>query len=368
MAVLKPISIATGLALLGATAHLTISKTTGYFDPSGYLDSHALLIVAIAAGVGVSSLALGGAWGERRFILALAFGVAMLFCEGFGLLQTCDRITAERERNQAPAREANAAHAKAKARVTAAELALQNSSTTRRLDAAIAQKAAADKATLEKSSEKGCVTNCRALLEQQVRSAIDELSAARSELDAKRARIEQDLDAARKTLAVTPAPASGTPLADRLGVDPTKLDMTMAALGSLGANGLAACLLAFGAHRRLHAPRIVAKAEVLEPAPATPKQKWRSPKRTKVIEAPKVDNPRQHAAQFGLECLRPDPNGETTPRSLHQRYVTWCSDSGLPTLPAPQIAQEMKALLIEAGMKFEQRDKTAVVRGITIAT
>ncbi len=44
-----------------------------------------------------------------------------------------------------------------------------------------------------------------------------------------------------------PEPASPTPFADRTGIAPWALDLLMAALLSIGANGLAATLVAFGA-------------------------------------------------------------------------------------------------------------------------
>lgn len=56
------------------------------------------------------------------------------------------------------------------------------------------------------------------------------------------------IEAAKAEVASNPLPASATPLADRLGWAPWVLDLIMAGLLSVGANGLAAALVAFGAH------------------------------------------------------------------------------------------------------------------------
>ena len=53
-----------GIALLGATAHVTIMST------GGYNSSHAVLTIAIAAGVGVAALCIGAAWSGNRKAVA----------------------------------------------------------------------------------------------------------------------------------------------------------------------------------------------------------------------------------------------------------------------------------------------------------
>src|SRR5690349_1840629 len=122
--VLKIVAAIVGVGILVATAHLTISKT------SGYRDAHAALVLAIAAGVGIGSLSLGHAWSDRRWLLAILLGGAMISGELFGLLQTGDRITAEREARQAPAREKMEAHVKAAKRVDELRAALAALPTT----------------------------------------------------------------------------------------------------------------------------------------------------------------------------------------------------------------------------------------------
>lgn len=372
MAFEKLLSTVVGAALLFATAHVTITNTTGYYDPNAFmhLHAHALLVLMLAAASGVGAVIVGHAWAEGRRRLALCTLIAMIAGECFGLLQTGDRITAEREKSQAPARAQLGLHEKAKARLSLAEAALQNIPTTSpRLVAALAQKAASDQAALEKADIKTCVANCRALLEQQVASASTEVEAARLELEQARGKAEAERTAANADLEAHPLPASGSPLADRLGVNPAKLDMLVAALGALGANGLAVCLLAFGAHspKRNEPITPIATIEPAEMVVRTAKpRRAASSGNIKVLTGPMVDDPRTHVAQFKRQCLRLDPDGETTSRNLLQRYLTWCEEQGLPRLPVSDIAREMGSLLVEAGMKFEQRNNTAVVRGVTI--
>ncbi len=53
---------------------------------------------------------------------------------------------------------------------------------------------------------------------------------------------------AKAEVEANPLPASATPLADRLGLPAWALDLIMAGLLSVGANGLAGTLIAYGAH------------------------------------------------------------------------------------------------------------------------
>ena len=132
------------------------------------------------------------------------------------------------------------------------------------LDAALTAKTSTDLAVLEKSAAKSCAANCRALLEQQVSAAAAGVAAARMQLQSSRESAMSELAAAREAVAALPAPASGTALADRLGIDAWIIDLAAAVLGSIGANGLAACLLAFGSHMHLASP---ATGEIVNPRP-----------------------------------------------------------------------------------------------------
>lgn len=320
---------AVGATLLAATAHVTITQTTGYAD------AHAALILAIAGGVGVGAWSLGHCWNEGRYFLATVTLLAMLSGELFGLVQTGDRIAAHREKQQAPLRTQLAAHTAALDRVAAAGAELEAfPNTTPRLNAAIDKKNAADAAVLAKSAERGCASNCRALLEQQVETAQTEVDAARAAMQRDRARLERELEAARHALADTPAPkASGTPLADRLGLPAATLDLITAGLGAVGANGLAACLIAFAAHRRRGghaAPRIAAK----------------------------------EADDFAKAMFQPAPNGRVLLRDVRAAYHSWCAQEKREPLPDVEIAAALNALFSKCGLYREGNGSKAQIAGI----
>lgn len=356
----RVLTIAVGAGLLFATAHLTITKTTGYQD------AHAVLVLALAVGVLAGACVIGTAWSDGRWVLAILTAVALLSGELFGLAQTGDRIVAERERTQAPARSLVQTHDKAAARVETASAKLASlPAISPRLTAAIAQKEAADSATLSKSSEKGCATNCRALLEQQVNAAEVELSAARAELRSERAKAERELSDAQIALEAAPLPPSGTPLADRLGMEPAKLDMIVASLGALGANGLAACLIAFGAHRREETTAPV----TVEQAAAEPKRKARGKQTAPValLASPQRD-PRQHTAEFSVKCLKPLSDASLPLARLHARYRSWCQESDRPRLAPADFARELGALFTEHGIPVELIEGGQLVaRGVALA-
>ena len=90
-----------GVALLCATAHVTIEQTGGYGTP------HALLTMAIAYGIGIGALCIGVAWSGRRKALAGWLVAAILAGEAFELLSVAKKVivvdAAAREADQAQA-------------------------------------------------------------------------------------------------------------------------------------------------------------------------------------------------------------------------------------------------------------------------
>jgi len=330
--ILRALCIAVAIALLAAAAHATIVATDGYGSP------HSFMVLGVAAGIAVGAIAIGHAISERRIALAVCIGIALACGEAFGLLSTGERLVAQREAAQAPARAAEEAIAKAQQRLDAAAAALDRLPTTSpRLEAALAAKAAADSAATTKAAERGCAANCRVLLEQQVTAAAAEVAAARDELANQRAAAEAEIAAARLTLAAIPRLASGTPLADRLGVAPWILDLIGATLASLAVNGLAVTLMAFGAHT----PR----REPLQPQAVTPPATV-----VEMVVEERQASPAEHAARFGVECLEP-AKGSVALREVYATYLAWCSDRGVEPLPAPQIGAQLSAMFAAAGLQ-----------------
>lgn len=219
----RSLALVAGVGLLGAAAHAVIAISGGYADP------HALMIVAATVAVISGSIAIAHAsWKWTAVIL-----LGLLCGELYALTQTAERIIAHRASVEAPARAA------AETRKTALE----------RVAKAEAAKAQADTAAIEKAAEKACAKNCRALLET-------------AKTDAK-----VELDAARAAVEALPPATEAAPLAARLGIDGATLDLAVAILGSLAANGLGGCLIAFGAHApaTVRNSRRVAVAETVAP-------------------------------------------------------------------------------------------------------
>lgn len=269
--ILRGVAFFAGMFLLGATAHVTISATGGYWQPV------AVLTMAIALGVGVGAIAIGRAWNEQRKANAIWLLVAILAGEAFGFLMTAERLVVGREASQAPLRAAQGEIARARDRVTSIERALQSIPTTsNRLGAAEADKARADKAVTDQSALPGCRENCRKLLEAQVEQAQAEVVSARGELDQDKVRLQRHLQEANADLRRMAPPPSASPLADRLGLPSWAIDLFSSALGSLAANGLGCGLIAFAVHRR----KEETKRAVPPPIPAPEPLRATAPPRT----------------------------------------------------------------------------------------
>jgi hypothetical protein len=258
-----------GAAILFTTAHVTVLATGGYGS------SHAYITLAVAAGVAVASILVGRAWGEGRRTLAVGLAIAIAAGEVYALIGTAERLAASREASQAPLRQAVEARQKLDAKVAKAEAALAAlPETSARFREAMQGKLAADTAVVTKSAERGCAANCRLLLQAQADQNQQEVEAARRDMAEHRIRLEQAVTDAKGELAAFKAPPSPSPLADRIGWPAWVLDLVMAGLGSLSANGLACLMMVFGSHRRsaeataFKAPETapeIAQAIVLEP-------------------------------------------------------------------------------------------------------
>lgn len=355
--ILRALAVIIGAGVLAATAHVTISHTGGYGTPQ------AMLTLAISAGVGIGALAIGACWTDRRRVLAIGILGAMICGELFGLAMTAERLIAQREDAQAPIRKANGERTAIAADIGKLESALSASATSPRLSEALAAQAKIAATIAEKAAERTCIANCRALLDRQADDARTEVERARSDIAATRAKIETQLATARARLSGMSPATSGTPLADRLGVPAWLLDLAIAALGALGANGLAATLLAFGAHRR--------KADRRETIQTReePRKRYSAPRVIDAEPAPRrlpVGDVTQHAARFGVERLAPSRGGRVALADLHNTYRAWCQDIGSEVLPPAQIGPALASLFAGVGITIEDRDGERYAVGIAI--
>ena len=232
-----------GVAIIGCVVHASIMAS------GGYAAAAAPLMLALGCGLGIGSIAVGIAWSDRRMVGAAGLIVALVAGEALCAHPHGRTHRSYREAQQAPLKADELARTKATQRIMGAEDTIANAAKdTPRLIRALATKKAVDEAVVEKSAEKGCASNCRVLLEQQVAAASTELENARREATAALVVAKQDLADARQALAGLPTRGSASPLADRLGIAGWELDLAAAALASLAANGLAAMLIAFGVH------------------------------------------------------------------------------------------------------------------------
>ena len=202
------LSIGTGDAILAASASAVIAIT-------GQTGSHATLTWSLAGGLFVGAIIVAAAWGERRRALAVALAAALAFGELGNIGLSIESIIIRREADGKATRQAAAAHKHAVGELVKAEEAV----------------AAANRASVAKSAERDCRENCRKLLEAQIEIA------------------KADLGRARQLFTSNPPPsASDTALADRVGLPGWLVDVVLAVLLAIGANAVAALLVAYGAH------------------------------------------------------------------------------------------------------------------------
>jgi hypothetical protein len=376
--ILRGVAIAVGLGLLAATAHIAIVQSGGYGSP------HSFIVLAVAAGVGVGALTISVAWNEHRRGLAFAILVALLCGEAWGLIATGERIVISREQLQAPLRERADQHRAAAASLTLAQSAKILSADRSRLHLAQQRKQTSDDAARSAATDKNCRDNCRLLLQAAVDAALAEVNNARAEIaeleNTQAIELSKRVQAATIALANAPMPTSPAPLADRLGLSGWALDLVTATLGSIAANGLAACLLAFGVHKRqtqaiLGSPSpvvtaLVPKLEPADPIAETPPRSKTEPMQPQPVlsaPTPKVRQPkpqvieRNHAARFAVEALKADPNGSIHFTELFATYKAWCASTGQQMLPEHTVGRELAMLFLSTGLTVKDGNLVGVV-------
>jgi hypothetical protein len=243
MIVFKLLAIVVGAVLAATSAYALVAYMGGIETVA------AKTVAAMALGVVAGSIAIGTIASRGVAVIIL---LAMLSGEAYSFAGTAERIMAARAAQQAPLRDAAARHAAAVEALQAAKTAKPTPASRERLEAAVRAQASAVEAVRAQANTMGCKANCAALLQGAVDTATRELGAARDEVAAHDAtetkRIVADVEAAQAELDRAPLPPSVSPFADKLGVEPSTLDLIMAALLSLGLNGMAAALIGTGAH------------------------------------------------------------------------------------------------------------------------
>lgn len=204
----RGLAMIVGASILAASSYAVIVK--------GNLDfAHALLICAMAAGLFAGAISVGAVLVQKRYTLACVLIGALVCGELFAVVTSGERIVAERAADQSKVEVLKAAHVYAR-------------------DELVKAQASHNEAVREKMRQAalpGCKDRCVALLDSTAAAAKADLSFALQ-------RYESNPD----------PKISGSPLADRLGVPAWSVDLAIAALLSIGANCLAACLIGFASH------------------------------------------------------------------------------------------------------------------------
>lgn len=351
----RTVFVLVGCGIIGATAYVTVMSNGGFDVPQ------AKLTIAIACGVAVASIAFGLAIARRQWGFVVTFTVVLLAGEAAGMIATGERVLVGRDAAAEPIRIASIKREQAQRRLNDA-LAVRIS-TTPRLDAAQKAKQAADAAVAREASAKTCLRNCRELLNKAVDDAAGEVAAARADMENQQRAALREVQAAKAALDELPAPKSETLLADKIHMNGATLDLILAALISLGANGLGATLLAFGVHsghRHENRPakewpsavETTARPLVSVPAVANVASNDRLP--ALVLPA----TPDQHVAGFGLATMKPAKRGRIAFNDLPAAYFDWCAEKQIPPLPARDFTIAMSKLLSETpGVSYEEDDK-----------
>lgn len=255
-ALLRILAGMTGAAIIGCVTYATVKTVGGIEAPT------APLLIALACGLVVGSMACGLAWSSGRKALAVAMAITLLTGEAYVLLNTGERELEAREAKQAPARAAMVKREKLSREAQAPVIV-----TTDRL--AAAQKALDEVNTdaRVKIATASCVKLCKQELAEQREAAQKEVEAARAELYAMRKASSEKVEAANVALAAIPAAAAVSPLAARINVPDWVLDLIRAGLFSVSANGLGAFLLAFASHggRKVSVASVESVRTVSEP-------------------------------------------------------------------------------------------------------
>jgi hypothetical protein len=341
----RAFAVVSGALILAAVAHVTVISTGGYGTP------HSYVTIAIAIGAAGSGVFSGMAWASRRVTLAICLACCIVAGEAYQFLATADRLITSLEAVQAPLRAENNVRARAERRVRDAQAAIANVPTTSsRLQKAEAAKTAADLAVVQKSSERGCLVNCRQLLQAQVDAAALEVQNARIELADLKDKADTELTAAVRALDGIRQPASATPFADRIGAPAWALDLVRSALGSIAANGLGICLMIFGAHHTTPHVEVIAPAEK------------RRPQHSEAAFVVADYDVNQHAARFAIECLQ--PGGEADLQAIRSRYGAWCPPER--RFSEAQIGQALATLFGDAGIGIAERDGRLVAIGVSL--
>ncbi len=317
------------LAVIAAATHKNVLAGGGWASPD------AAFIVAVAALLAVGTAFAAATWSEGRRIAASLVLLGVVGGEVYWLATNADRELTAREAALRPAREAALARQAAEARVYEATASLAAWQPPPRLAAATAALSEINATIAAKAAERGCASNCRALLQDQAVAAATELTAARAASEAERSALEQEVAEARAALAATPSPPVHATVAGALGVPAWAYDVTLAGLRGLVIM-TASLVLGLVLHRHPASPIAPASPSSFDVARPAPQR-----------------DAKAEANSFALARLYPDENARVSLREVQHAYVDWCSERGTEPAPLRQVGEAVVDLIERGGYEID---------------
>ena len=312
MILLRGLAILIGLGAIAAVTYGTVEATGGIGTDTAPL--------YIALGALQAAIALSFAVIHSRIVAALAI-LVLIACEAATFIGTADLQLAGIEMRAAPIHEAVAKRKAAEDWLAR----LEHDDRVERAERAL-QAAQAD--AREKSTAKDCGKNCLAILAKTVDDARAAAADAQSSLQLERRQ-------ARAALAAAPIPASASPLADRLGVQASTLDLLFVGFRGFAVAAGAAIVLAIGAQVARRAPGPMKLASNVVPI---------TPKRTLLARRPRLPAKLGDVDAFLLERVTHEEGARVSWADAFLSYRAWCEAAD-----AQPLMQRRSAL---ASMRF----------------
>jgi hypothetical protein len=265
-------------------------------------------------------------------VAALAI-LVLVACEAATFIGTADLQLAGIEMRAAPVHEAVAKRKAAKDWLAR----LEHDDRVERAERAL-QIAQAD--AREKSTTKNCGKNCASILAKTAEDANIAVAEAQSSLQLERRQ-------AQAALAAAPLPPSTSPLADRLGVQASTLDLLFVGFRGFAVAAGAAIVLAVGAHGGHRAPEPMKLATNV--VPITQKR----PSLTAAKSTPPVTLGDVDA--FLLDRVCHEKGGRVSWAEAFIAYRAWCEAGGCAAVDAKAFGSRLDGLRDELGLKVRTR-------------
>lgn len=340
---------AKALALMAAIGGIA-AITWGNVVAAGGLATHKGAVLLATAGIlVVVSLIVGHCWSHGRKGLATLLAVAVLGIEAHNVHSLVMASLSVRETARlAGTHDANLRGREHQRLADAQTVLASIEDTSPRLERALAAKAAADAAVIERAAQRGCASNCRDLLAQQVSLAQAEIDAARSAIAARRRAAEAELDAARAAVAALSARpvASGSALAAATGLSAAADDVVAALLFSVPINLACVGLLMFVGHGHAPPPGIEVRPVVA--------------RRSDI-------SPAEHGRLFAVSMLTTTPAGRIGLDDLHGAYLAWCRREGVSPLGDDEFGDQIAEVCRSWGVTGRLVRAKPVLIGVTLA-